>query len=86
MRVRAEDVKRWVAGRQAAAAREREEARSSAASPSSAMAVALALIALAGRLHGWPLPEDEATRRDDLRAYQAWARLRTALRGHASAR
>jgi hypothetical protein len=78
-------VKRWVAGRQAAAAREREEARSSA-SPRSAMAVALAAIALAGRLHGWPLPEDEATRRDDLRAYQAWARLRTALRGHAPAR
>ena len=75
-----------MAGRQAAEAREREEARERGSSPGSAMAVALALIALAGRLHGWPLPEDEATRRDDLRAYQAWARLRTALRGHAPAR
>ena len=84
--VRAEEVRRWVAGRQAAEAREREEARQNCPSPGSAMSLALGLIALAGRLHGWPLPEDEDAHRDDLRAYQAWARLRAAVRRHAPAR
>jgi hypothetical protein len=37
------------------------------------------MIALASRLHGWPLPELERDRRQDLEAYARWARLRKAL-------
>jgi hypothetical protein len=83
--VRAEDVRRWVAARRAAEAREREEARERGPSAPAAIASALALIALAGRLHGWPLPEDEVSRREEARARGAWARLRAAARGHGRA-
>jgi hypothetical protein len=78
--MRAEDVRRWIAGRQAAEAREREEARERGASVPAAIASALALTALAGRLHGWPFPEDDLSRREEARARDAWARLRAAAR------
>jgi len=35
-----------------------------------------ALLALTISLHGWPLPEDRVTRREDERVRESWARLR----------
>jgi hypothetical protein len=63
-----------------AEARERAEARTSAASSRDTIAQALALVALYGRLHGWPANEDEVSRREDAQMYDRWHRLRTALR------
>jgi hypothetical protein len=72
-------LRRWVQDKRAAEARERLEARS--APPSGeAIAQALALVALYGRLHGWPAPEDEVTRREDAGLHERWRRLRIALR------
>jgi len=72
-------VRRWVMSRRAAEAREREENRRA---PDGAAAVrfALALIALDGRLHGWPREEDLVSQREDELARARWARLRTAWR------
>jgi citrate lyase beta subunit len=83
--VRPEDVRRWAAGRRAGEARERQEQRHAGPSPDAAIAGALALIALAGRLHGWPPPDDVVSRREDLEGYRRWARLRAARGRHASA-
>jgi citrate lyase beta subunit len=68
-----------VAARRAAEAREREEQGQGSPAADAAIAAALALIALAGRLHGWPAPEDPVSRREDLEGYRRWARLRAAL-------
>ena len=38
------------------------------------------LVALFGRLHGWPAPEDDVSRREDARMYDCWYRLRAARR------
>lgn len=54
--------------------------RSAAASSRDAIAQALALVALYGRLHGWPVSEDEVSRREDAQMYDRWHRLRTAFR------
>jgi hypothetical protein len=45
------------------------------------IAQALALVALYGRLHGWPAPEDTVSRREDAQMYERWSRLRHALSG-----
>jgi len=74
-----DDLRRWVDGHRAAQQREREEAMATGARPAAAIASALALIALAGRLHGWPIPEDEVDVREDEAARSAWDRLRAAL-------
>jgi hypothetical protein len=71
----AADVKRWAESRRAAERRELQ-ADIAAPSPESAMAAALSLIALAGRLHGTPWPEDEHSRSEDDRVRQQWDRLR----------
>lgn len=84
--MKAEDVRRWLGGRRAAAERERREAATAPLPGEAGIARALALIALAGRLHGWPLPEDERSRREDRQAYDAWARLRRARPVHGPAR
>lgn len=83
--MRPEDVRRWAAGWRAAEARERQEHRQAGPAPDAAIAGALALIALAGRLHGWPPPDDVVSRREDVDGYRRWARLRAALGRHASA-
>lgn len=72
-----EEIRRWMAGRRAAEHRERQEHR--AVDPQVAFRRGLAMIALASRLHGWPLPESEADRRQDREAYARWARLRRRL-------
>lgn len=72
-----EEIRRWVAARRAAERRERAERR--AVDPEEAFRRGLAMVALAGRLHGWPLPHSERDHREDLEAYERWARLRRRL-------
>jgi hypothetical protein len=69
-----QDIRRWIAGRRAAERREHTEQR--VLDPQIAFRRGLAMIALASRLHGWPLPESERDRRQDQEAYARWARLR----------
>lgn len=76
-----DDLRAWVASRRAAAEREREELREKGPGPEFAIRSALALIALTERLHGWPVPEDEVTRREDLQMWENWARVRAKLGG-----
>jgi hypothetical protein len=73
-------LRRWVDDKRAVERRERDEARSQPVSCSESIARALALIALYGRLHGWPVPEDGVSRREDSAAYEHWHRLKTRLR------
>jgi hypothetical protein len=79
-----DDLRRWVHDRRAIAALERREARSAPPAPGDAIAFALALVALSGRLHGWPVPDDPVSAREDDLARANWAKLRLALgnRGH----
>jgi hypothetical protein len=72
-----EEIRHWIAGRRAAERRERAEER--AIDPEIAFRRGLAMIALASRLHGWPLPENEEDRKQDLEAYARWSRLRHRL-------
>ena len=72
-------IRRWVAGQRAAEEQQRAALRDRGPSPRTAITQALVLVALAGRLHGWPLPETPADREEDLRAYRQWARLRAVL-------
>ncbi|MFB3852321.1 MAG: hypothetical protein ACE148_00705 [Vicinamibacterales bacterium] len=74
--MRAEDLKRWLESRQAMDARERQEAALQGPSTASAISSALALVALFGRLHGWPAGEDEVDRRENEEVRRQWARLR----------
>ena len=72
-----EEIRRWMAGRRAAARREQDELRP--LDPEVAFGRGLAMIALASRFHGWPLPESERDRREDREAYDRWATLRRRL-------
>lgn len=76
--MRPEDARRWVEARRAAEERERQEARDQdrRADP---IRAAFALIALAGRLQGWPPVEDPTSAREDALAYERWRRLRQRL-------
>jgi hypothetical protein len=76
--MRPEDARRWVEARRAAEARERQEARDRTDSADS-ISAAFALIALAGRLQGWPPVEDPVTIREDELARERWRRLRERL-------
>lgn len=74
-------IDQWIASRRAAEARERRELRAvGAPDPREATRQGLAVIALAGRLHGWPAPEDPVSEREAAAAREQWSRLHTALR------
>jgi hypothetical protein len=75
-----DSARRWVESRRAAARREIAQARREGPRPQWAIASALALVALTGRLHGWPVPETAVDRREDESAWERWARLRRRLR------
>lgn len=75
----AADIRRWVQAHRAAQLRERDELRHHPPSAAEAIQRGLALVALFGRLHGWPAPEDDYTRREQAARIQAWDRLRAAL-------
>ena len=76
-----EDIRRWVRQRELAAQREQDELRAGNPAPGEVFERGLRMIALAGRLHGWPLPEDPLDVEQDREAYLRWARLRRALAG-----
>lgn len=73
-----DDLRRWVEDRRAAGERELQEAREGRSARDS-IGAALDLIDLAGRLHGWPIPEDPVRRRESALARARWARLRRIL-------
>jgi hypothetical protein len=76
-------IEQWIASRRAAEARERRELRAGGApDPRQATSQGLAVIALAGRLHGWPAPEDPVSEREATAAREQWSKLHAALRPH----
>jgi hypothetical protein len=77
--MRPEDLRRWVAGRQAAEDRQRDEPGGTAPAPAVAWSQALSLIDLVGRLVGWPPPEDDIRQRETRHASEQWARVRASL-------
>jgi hypothetical protein len=72
-----EDLLRWVESRRAAEQREKLEARQAGPDTSGAIRSALALVALTRHLHGWPVPEDPVTLRQDAQVRRQWDRVRT---------
>ncbi|HVF58491.1 MAG TPA: hypothetical protein VNJ70_01560 [Thermoanaerobaculia bacterium] len=72
-----QDLLRWVEARRAADERERLERRERGVDRERSVRAALSLIAFAGRLHGWPLPENEVRRREDALVQESWMRLRS---------
>ncbi len=71
-----DELRRWIAARRAAAARERAEIRNNPPTASQAVQAALTLINFTANLHGWPPPEDPVTVREDREVRAAWAKLR----------
>ena len=80
--MRGDDVRRWVDARRAV---EECERRAGAAPPDPAVAwrQALSLIALVGRMVGWPVESDHIRRREDALAAEAWTRLRAGYKRRA---
>jgi hypothetical protein len=74
--VRAEELRRWAAQRELGAQREISELRNAAPPPEEAFESGLRMIALAARLHGWPLPQEEREVQEELEIFFRWARLR----------
>lgn len=72
------ELRRWLAERRATEQREHDDQRR-AVLASSALQRALALIDVMACVHGWPLPQDDQDRAEDLAAYTHWARLRAGL-------
>jgi hypothetical protein len=77
--MQADELRRWVDARRATDEQERRTARP--AGPAKSWQQALSLIALVGRMVGWPVPPDEVRRREDSSAGQAWTKLRAGY-GH----
>lgn len=73
-----EDLRRWAENHRAAVEREREEIQGGSYVEDPIKA-GLELIALAVRLHGWPIPRDAVVQREDEAKWKAWARLREGL-------
>src|SRR5690606_23015167 len=67
LHVSPEQIRQWMAGRRSAARRECVEQH--ALPPQEAVRRGLGVIAFVSRIHGWPVPETEADRREDRAAY-----------------
>jgi hypothetical protein len=76
LRVEKADLRRWVDDRRAVAQREQAQLAATWGEPAQAIAAALSLIALVGRLHGWPPPADPVSEREDQAMWDRFARLR----------
>jgi hypothetical protein len=70
------EMRRWLAGRRAAEEREKQQLREHPLTTAQSVASALSLFRLTVRLHGWPLPEDPVTRRENAEVGATWQRLR----------
>jgi len=73
-----EDLRRWVAQRNMAAAREKAALRDQAPDPTQAMARGLALFTFASQLQP-SYTRTDGVPAEDIVAYERWARLRSAL-------
>jgi hypothetical protein len=69
------EVRDWLAGWQVVETLERQERRATPADPRRSVEQALGLIALWGRLHGWPAERDRVAERGVEAARRAWSRL-----------
>ena len=78
-RVEADELRRWAEQRALGAKRELSELSNAASPPEEAFETGLRMIALAARLHGWPLPKDEREVQEELEIFHRWARLRRRL-------
>ena len=72
------DIARWVENQRATARRIEQLAARADAEPGESIAAALRLVALYGRLHGWPAPADAVSDREDDEMRARFARLRRA--------
>jgi hypothetical protein len=70
------DLRRWVDNRRAVARVEQTHLADAWGPPAQAIAAALSLIALEGRLRGWPPPPDPVADREDEAMWERFARLR----------
>jgi hypothetical protein len=75
--MRSEDLLRWVESRRVAEQREQMETREAGPDVMGAIQSSLVLVAFTRRLHGWPVPEDPVTLREDALARERWDRVRT---------
>jgi len=73
------DLRRWVDNRRAVARVVQAHLADAWGPPAQAITAALSLIALDGRLRGWPPPADPVTDREDEAMWERFARLRTRL-------
>jgi hypothetical protein len=71
-----DDIRKWVFAQRWAERRQIQENRRNPISPEAALETAGALLNFAIRLHGWPLPQDRTTRRENERVRDTWVRLR----------
>ncbi len=71
-----EDVRRWVEGHRAAERLQHDLERGRPMPTAEALEQAWRLVAFAAALHGWPPPEDEHDRRENLETWERWALLR----------
>lgn len=74
------DLRRWLENWKAVEEVEREETARERISPADAVARGFELVNVAARIHGWPLPADEADRRDEELARERWTTLKRRLR------
>ena len=70
------DLRRWVENRRIMARVEQAHLADTWGPPAQAIKAALNLIALEGRLHGWPASPDPVTDREDHAMWERFARLR----------
>jgi len=70
------EFRRWLAGRRAGEERERQEARRHPMPAEQAIGSAVALAELVESLHGWPVPEDEVSRRENEGVRHTWLEIR----------
>jgi hypothetical protein len=60
------DWRRWGENRRAVARGQASDPQNAGGPPAQAIAASLQLVALYGRLHGWPPPDDPQTMKEDL--------------------
>lgn len=77
--MRAADVRRWLDNQRVAEAR-RLHLDGPIPDPEASWRQASSLLALLGRMIGWPVAPDSVRTREDAAAAQAWARVRAAFR------
>ena len=76
----ANELKAWIDIRRGVAEAERRATRGEPMEPGTCLERTLALVALYGRLHGWPPPEDAVSLREAEMVRRNWSRVRACFR------